>query len=127
MFPYIIVFGVSALGGYFLGRKSIKSSIVPVAGPIFTIGLSLLPDSATMQAVGRALAEKLGWDVRSILDGDLTLGPQPSVTIAFMSTVKNPPLPAVGTSFDVDGHSVQVTYVTQAPASTANVSPSVFS
>jgi len=126
MFPYIIVFGVSALGGYFLGRKSIKFSIVPVAGPIFTIGLSLLPSSVTIQAVLRSLAEKVGWDVRSILDGDLTRGPQPSITIAFMGTVKNPPLPAVGTSFDVDGHSVQVIYVTQAPASISEM-PSVFS
>ena len=137
MFPLIWI-GIASAGSYFLGRHiGSKSAQRTVPGPIFVIRFKGITQAMTLQELIKALALKMGWKISDILDGDLNRDAGVA-TIAFATTVKNPPMPAAGTTFMAPETPttptlspplapVTVLDVIQAPASTSGLGPSIFS
>lgn len=122
--PILAALGAGTFGGYLLGRHKRLPNAPPAEatpGAIYTIGLSNVPASANVEAVGNPLLQAMAWRTADILDGELNRNAQGQVTgftVAFKSTIASPALPKAGFTFKVGDATATVTYVVQAPAST---------
>jgi hypothetical protein len=116
MWPLVVLLalGAGAAGAYAL----LKKEEAP-AGEIWGIGLSFVPETASVDTVGRALATAMGWNLSDIIDGAMDRAKDQSpprgamFTVAFMKT---PRLPTVGFGFKIGEDFTSVTSVTRAPA-----------
>lgn len=111
--------GVGLVVGYHLAHPTgatAATTPAPSTGEVYTIGLSGVPDTATVEDVGRALAQAMAWNMDTIEDGSLDRNPQGAMlTVAFKYNTTTPPLPSVGFSFKIDAVYVNVISVTRAP------------
>lgn len=121
MFPIILaVIGIATAtaGAYALSRKPDGT------GEIFAYGLLNVPVDATVEVIGGALVNALGWSSNMILDGVLTRTGTPTdiLQFAFKGGVQTPHQPPIDFKFTVLGHEVTVDYVVKQPASTTGFS-----
>lgn len=119
LIPLLVLAAGAAATYAVVTHKKKQSETVP--GPIYSIGLRGVPEGASVESVGEALAASMGWKISDIFDGSLDAAPNGDriLTVAFKYDVRSPRMPTVGNVFDIGGHMVSVTFVQQAPASTS--------